>query len=57
ALEVEKVNSVNQKMKETNADLTTELAKSFQVLVSSRLISAFPCELNPSSLLTLYVHT
>ncbi|GJU96776.1 hypothetical protein Tco_1321532 [Tanacetum coccineum] len=27
ALEVEKVNSVNQKMKETNADLTTELAR------------------------------
>ncbi|GJZ80352.1 integrase, catalytic region, zinc finger, CCHC-type containing protein [Tanacetum coccineum] len=27
ALEVEKVNSVNRKMKETNADLTTELAR------------------------------
>nr|GEW76387.1 hypothetical protein [Tanacetum cinerariifolium] len=29
ALEVEKVNSVNRKLKETNADLTTELARSF----------------------------
>ncbi|GKA49908.1 hypothetical protein Tco_0742981, partial [Tanacetum coccineum] len=27
AIEVEKVNSVNRKMKETNADLTTELAR------------------------------
>nr|GFD24874.1 hypothetical protein [Tanacetum cinerariifolium] len=27
AVEVEKVNSVNRKLKETNADLTTELAK------------------------------
>nr|GFC89554.1 hypothetical protein [Tanacetum cinerariifolium] len=27
AVEVEKVNSVNRKLKETNADLTTELAR------------------------------
>nr|GFD28398.1 hypothetical protein [Tanacetum cinerariifolium] len=27
AIEVEKVNSVNRKLKETNADLTTELAR------------------------------
>nr|GFB89144.1 hypothetical protein [Tanacetum cinerariifolium] len=27
AIEVEKVNSVNRKLRETNADLTTELAR------------------------------
>nr|GFD45007.1 hypothetical protein [Tanacetum cinerariifolium] len=27
AVEVEKINSVNRKLKETNADLTTELAR------------------------------
>nr|GEW37482.1 integrase, catalytic region, zinc finger, CCHC-type, peptidase aspartic, catalytic [Tanacetum cinerariifolium] len=31
AIEVEKVNSVNRKLKETNTDLTTELARCFEI--------------------------
>nr|GFC13894.1 hypothetical protein [Tanacetum cinerariifolium] len=37
AVEVEKVNSVNRKLKETNADLTTELARWLETMVEISL--------------------
>nr|GFB29394.1 hypothetical protein [Tanacetum cinerariifolium] len=56
AIEVEKVNSVNRKLKETNADLTTELARfKDQTRISSLIVKRISSSMPPTFGITISI--